>query len=298
MPTPLPTPEKDAFIAIVNAAPYPGGPREAARLQTILVNYEDIFTAICRQLSLFVTNNAYLMEAMRVFTDANLVAVGIWNAKLADPGGGIQPVCIINSTISTNVQLIPSSNKVLAIIGTCSLAEVSLAPSTIVNELYIGPGSELKYVLGNTSNALIKMITLPFLRNTPSSLFAVAFGTQINSVNVDYGSYFGGYTNIDPATPCATPVTGATIGTVTHNTVPITWAPPATDYLFINIYYRKKGALDWIPGTDSMGTFNGNTGYTFNSLLPDTVYEFRIIVVCKNGGWSTPVVKEAQTTCC
>jgi hypothetical protein len=243
MPTPLPQPEKDAFIAIVNAAPYPGGPREAARLQTILVNYEDIFTAICRQLSLFVTNNAYLVEAMKVFTDADLIAVGIWNGKLTDPGGGVEPICIINSTISTTLQLTPSADKVLAIIGTSSITQVTFAASTIINDLYIGPGSELKYAVGTAGDVLIKMITLPFLRNTPSTLFAVAFGTPVNSVKVDYGSYYGGYTNIDPAVPCGTPVTGLTVGTVTHNTVPLTWTPPVSDFLFINHILPEEGSV-------------------------------------------------------
>lgn len=297
MPTPLPSQEKNDFIAIVQAAPYPGGPKEAERLVTLLVNYEDVVIAICRQLPLFAANSTYLKTAIAVFDDNQLQVVGIYNNKILVPPLA-DPILVINSTITEIVLTTSPNYKALTILGKTAIERITVDTNTTVNEIYIGPDTEVKWLNGAASGAIVNTIWLPFLRTTPSRLLGVANNSIINQIVLEPGSYFGGYAKEDPALPCNSPVTNLAASNVTHNAVSLTWTAPQVDSLFTNIYYRQIGFNDWIPADDAIGIFNGDTGYTFNSLQPDTKYEFRVIVICKNGGWSAPADVSAQTICC
>lgn len=297
MPTPLPPQEKADFIAIVQAAPYPGGPKEAERLAIVLVNYEDVVMAICRQLPLFAANNTYLKSALAVFDDNQLQAVSIYNNKILVPPLA-DPILVVDSTITEIVLNTSPTYKALTILGKSSIERITVAASTNVNEIYIGPETEVKWLDGSATGAIVNTIWLPFLRNTPSRLLGVSNNSIINQIVVEPGSYFGGYAKEDPAATCSSPVTNLVAGTITHNAVSLSWTPPQADALFTNIYYRQYGFNDWIPADDATGIFNGDIGYTFNSLKADTKYEFRVIVICKNGGWSAPADVSAQTICC
>lgn len=296
MPTPIPIGEKDAFIAIVQAAPYPGGQQEAYRLQSVLVNYEDIPVAIGRELPLFASNNGYLTAAMAVFTDSALQAVGIYNAKtgttLADA------VMIINSTYTGTVTL--SAKTVipgLTILGTSTVNRVTLATNINLSNLYIGPGSILNIVDSSVAGAFINNIWLPYLKSTPSILKTAVNGSQIGNIEIDEGSYYGGQSYVPESGSCSMPVTDLVVGIITHNTLSLTWTNPE-EYLFINVYYRKKGSNVWLQATDVTGNFDGATGYTFNTLESETDYEFQVIVTCVNGILSNPTEVSGNTTCC
>ena len=234
MPTPIPQTEIDDFFRIVSAAPYPGGPIEADLLVPILVNYEDVFTAICRQLSLFATNNAYLTEALKVFDQTELLNAGIWNGQTYTNPPSSDPVAIINTTVTGVTPVSFTTQKYVVLLGSSSVDNIDIAAGFTVDEMYVGPNCSVGFVYAAKTDTIIKMVTLPFLRNMPSKLDAIEFGSVVNSINVETGSYFGGFMKSDPNQICAQPISGLTVGTVTHNTVPLTWTPPTTDYLFIN----------------------------------------------------------------
>lgn len=306
MPTPLPSGEKAAFIAIVNVAPYPGGANEAARLQTILNNYEDIIVAITRQLTLFESNNSYLINAITCFNDNQMQLVGIWVNKDSTTPPLTNPVLIVNSTIDL-VNIAPTSPpqyNALCILGPSLVKDIVLAAGIELNELYIGPGATVDVADGSMAIAsppsspptIIGKIYLPFVRSTPSSLNAVKYLSVVNQVVVEPGSYYGGVQATDPNLTCTETVSGISAQEITKDSVYVSWTAPDS-YLFINTSYKKSNSKVWIPVTDETGEFNGDIGFVFRHLEPDTFYDVRIAVQCLNGGWSFNSIT-FQTVCC
>lgn len=306
MPTPLNPNEKNSFILLVQAAPFPGGPFEASRLEDILNNYEDIYTAVMRELELFATNNAYLTQAMACFNDTQLQAVGIWNNKTISSPPLTDPVLIVNSTITDLVIITASSPVVdqnLAILGNSFISRIVLTDYANLQEIWIGPGVTVDGADSSRTGAIINTITLPFLRSTPSRLNFAVYGSQINQVNVSDGSFYGNQSNDDADSTCASVITDLAVQYFTRNTVQLTWTPPSlqsppADYLFINTYYRIKGSNTWILADEDVGLFNGETGFTFTQLEKGTKYEIEVIVTCLDGGLSTPATIEVDTSCC
>ncbi len=307
MPVNLNPNEKAAFIALTQAAPYPGGPFEAERLQDILNTYDDIYTAIMRQLTLFNTNNAYLTEAMAIFNDTLLQSVGIWNNKTISSPPLTDPVLITNSTITDWPVLITASSppisQYLAILGNSRISEVTVTSYANLLELYIGPSVIVDLADATQPGALINTIWLPYEKSQPSRLNAAVYNSRINEFKIDEGSFFGGYTNDDPDATCASVVTDLAVAYFTRNTVQLTWTPPSlqsppASYLFINTYYRTKGSNVWILAGDDIGYFNGDSGFTFTQLERGTKYEVEVIVTCLNGGLSDPAMIDVDTSCC
>lgn len=306
MPTALPSGEKAAFIAIVNVAPYPGGANEAARLQTILNTYEDIPTAITRQLPLFESNNSYLINAITVFNDNMMQTAGIWVNKDPTIGPLTNPVLIINSTINlvNIVALSPPIYNSLCILGPSLVKDIVLAAGVELNELYIGPGATVD--VADSSNAVVSppnspptiigKIYLPFEKSTPSNLNAIKYLSVVNQVIVDPGSYYGGVQASDPDLACAETVSGISAQEITKNSVFVSWTPPTT-YLFINTSYKKSNSKVWVEATEDIGDFSGDSGFVFRDLESDTFYDVRIAVQCLNGGWSFQTIS-FQTVCC
>jgi hypothetical protein len=303
MPTQIPGGEKTAFIAIVAQV----DPYEATRLSTLLHNYEDIVPiAIGRQITAFANNNDYLLSALSVFTDANLVAVGIYNNKTGSTRL-TDPVFISNSTYTGGIVLDivsspPANIPVLLILGNSSVDSVSFAAATRIKNIIVGPGSSVGYINSSASGAYIGLISLLFYDNAPSRLGFIVFGSNYGSVTAAEGSYYGGVKNI-PTGSCATDVTDLATGNVVHNSVQLTWTNPGlfsppVKYLSQNVSYRKKGSNVWLAADASTGLFDGDSGYTFNSLDEDTFYEFKVSVTCVNGATSAGVVVSIQTSCC
>ncbi len=304
MPTPLPPLEKSNFIDIVRAF----SAYEADRLLSVLNNYEDVYTAIMRQLYVFAAENAYLTEAISVFTLASLNAVGIWvgatatSPPLSPPLS--DPVLIINSPsftggvyITTTVSS-PPIYRALVILGDSRIDSITLDADTTLSELFIGPGSTVDLLDSTQSLAITGTVYLPFLKSTASSLKAAKFGSIINSFVKDPRSYFGGFTDEDPSAACALAVSSLTISLITANNATLAWVPNMGGWLFINVYYRISGSNDWIQATTETGIFKDDTGYTFTNLKEDTNYEFMVQVICNNGGRSAEVTVTGKTECC
>lgn len=306
MPVQIPLNEKNNFIALVEVAPYPGGAMEADRLRSILVYYDDIVTAIYRQLDLFAANSAYLTQGLDCFDNAQMQAVGIWFNYTTSSPPLTDPVLIANSTIHNDIIISADSPPVyttLAIIGNSFVDRVLLSSGASLNELYIGPGSTVDKLNAAATSAIVNTIWLPFAKSTPSKLNVAEYNSIVGQFVIEEGSYFGGFSNKDPESSCATPVTDLTYGIINHDTIQITWTPPDMQsppyaYLFINTYYRLKGSQVWLKADEAVGFFNGESGFTFKRLKCDTTYEFRVAVTCNNGGVANSDVLTIATTGC
>lgn len=303
MPTPIPGVEKQNFIALVEVAPLPGGPIEASRLEDILVNYEDIPTAIGRQLLLFASNNAYLKECMSVFDDAELQNAGIYNNKnVVIAPFPTDPYLIINSTYSGTIA-ISQDNIGLVILGKSYVSRVELDDSVILYNLFIGPGSTVDVLdsAGTVYPGLVQKLWLPFANNQASALNSAVFGSRVGSVIQDAGSYYGGMDQNDPQLPCAIPVTNLATGEITYNSITLDWTPPASGYVFLDTYWKRTDSAEWLRPTDDMIgfiTFSGDPyGFVFSGLSADTNYDFKVDVRCNNGGVASTTIS-AKTVCC
>lgn len=301
MPTPIDPTEKTNFIALVTVAPQPGGPREASRLQDILNDYENITTAIGRELSLFSTANAYLIECMAVFNDTQLQNVHIYNNKVdsptASPGN---PQLICNSTFTGTTTIGANSNG-LCLLGGTAIKRIQLSPNVNLQNLYIGPGVTVDVLDASASGAFVSNIWLPFANNTASSLNSVVYGSGIGNVQIEEGSFYGGQDQNDPQLACAKAVTDLLASNITHNSIDVTWTPAASGWLFLTLSYKKASSSVWIAAGEAIGgysiTSGAPTGYTFRELESDTWYNFKVAVRCNNGGLAVTEVT-AQTVCC
>lgn len=299
--TPIPGGEKTAFINLVTVAPAPGGPFEASRLQSIMNNYEDVYTAINRELSLFSTANAYLTEAMAVFTDASLRNVFIFNQKNDSPTASpVNPQLISNSTF-TGTATVTANASGLSLLGNTNVRRLQLSANVNLQNLYIGPGCTLDVLDASASGAFVSNIWLPFANNTQSKINSVVFGSGVGALHIEEGSYFGGQNQDDPDLTCAKPVTNLVAGNITNNSIDLTWTPAASGWLFLNLYYKESSSSIWISAGDAIGgyaiTSGAPTGYTFRELKADTWYDFMVSVRCNNGGMANTTVT-AHTVCC
>ena len=293
-PTPIPDDQKAAFIALVSVAPRPGGPQEADRLEDILNNFEDISTAIGRQLSLFSSNNAYLSECMAVFApnDSDLQAVGIYVNK-SDVGDVDNPVLVINSAaglITMDDADIPGAGLINSSADEINVRGIALP------YLYV-ESSQVNVLAANGQGSSIGWLTMPFYKKV-AAINSVADGSVIDNTRIDPRNTFGGNQTVDPTQDCAKPVTALTTSNLTHNSITINWTlPDGGGYLFLNVYFKVTGTPAWVPIDDTTGSFIDDTGYLFNNLAPDTMYDFRVSVTCNNGGVAPTDVSD-QTTCC
>lgn len=293
MPTALPSGEKSAFIALINTQ----NPIEAALITPLLNNYEDIVPiGIARQLGVFADNPAFLKEAMAVFTDAALVAVGIYNNK-SNSSLVTNPSLLVSSHFTAGISF--TANQIgFGLLGSSTVNSVTVATGIYLQNLIIGPGSTLDILDVTAEGAFISSIGIMFAYSTPGFLNVLKYGSHYGDVYTSPGSYFGGIQNIDPNATCAAgPVTGLTASNITHDSILITWVPPSSGYIFLNVQYKKSDSQVWIPATFETGDFIKNTGYVFRGLDADTYYDFRIQTICNNGG-TTYATTSSKTICC
>jgi hypothetical protein len=303
MPTQIAPAEKAAFIALVEIAPFPGGPLEASRLQDVLVYYTDIPTAIGRQLELYASNNAYLKECMAVFDDTELQNANIYNNKYNSPVAPFNDaVMIINSTYDGIIGLTAHANG-FTLLGHSYVSRLELDDGVILQNLYIGPGSTLDVLdsAGTLYAGAVLNIWLPFANNTASALNSAVFGSVIGAVHLTKGSFYGGLDQNDPQLPCAIPVTSLYTSGITHDSITLNWTPPASGYLFLDVFYKRTDSAPWLqPKPDMIGfiTFSGEVyGFVFSGLEADTSYDFKVSVRCNNGGLANETMT-ASTVCC
>lgn len=306
MATPIPSAYKDAFIALIQVT----NEYAALRCADLVNNYEDIPIGLGYVLNPIEANPAYLNELLNCFPDVReLNAVGIYynqdNADIQNvtySGINIFCNCNLSGGISVGFMDSPPASPPVTSVASIWLANttsvtqgITVNSGFVLNILYMGSGSSVDVLDSSASGSAVATLTLMNVKTNPSSLSQIKTGSNIGRVEIQTGAIFGGIGFDAPDSSCAQPVTNLAVGNVTHNTVPLTWTNPST-YLFINIYYRKQQAPNWIPATDKDGDFVGQTGYTFRTLLPDTNYEFSVVVTCKNGGLSPREIVTAQTT--
>lgn len=304
MPTPLIPSEKAAFVALVKVAPRPGGPTEAMRLAStdFFNNYEDIPYALQRQLDLFAGEPSYLNTCMSVFTDANLLAAGIYNGATV-PSGATNPRVVINSTI--NVISITSNQPLLLILNS-SVGRINMTFGVYLTFIYMS-GSVTDLVNANFSSAFIGQIYIKNVNNNPSTLKGVMMGSlmggMINQILPDPGVTYGGVVVYDPDNACANQISNLNAGDITHNSVTLMWNLPPNpswsyaSFLFLYIYYKLENASGWIRVDNTQGDFIQQVGFVFRYLQSDTRYDFMVTLVCTNGGTNSEHVI-AQTVCC
>lgn len=279
MPTPLPSLEKAAFINIVKVA----APQEGVRLPAILNNYEDIVTAIGRSGPLFEENNSFLLEAIGCFSsDAALNTVGIYRNGTTTTL--VNPAMLINYHVTTSISF-TANTTFLTIFGTSTVKLISVSASVKLGNMYVGPGATVDGFDSSASGASVGVITLASARSQNATLNYATLGSRMGGVDIMGGSYFGGMQSIDPTAACAIPVTGLQAFNVTKNSIKLLWTPPTSGYLFINIYIRKNGESVWNKITSSaQGDYISNVGFLFKNLEEDTYYDFKVDVICNNGG--------------
>lgn len=290
MPTPLPGGEKTAFINIVKVV----NPLEVPVLTSIMNNYEDVATAIGRSIVHFGRNNAFLMQALGAITsDAALNAVGIYrNAGLASL---MDAKMAINFNVTTAITITASVDSV-AIIGNSSIKKIILNTGVNVKYLYIGPGSTVDIVDATAAGASINYINLVSGKGLVATLRMAELGSQLGDINVDYGSYFGGFKSTDPGLACANPVTNLAFVKATNNRGVLVWTKPAA-WLLIDVFFRLSQAPSWTPVKDEHGNYNGDDAFVFSNLEKDTYYDFKVVVTCLNGGQAETIIT-GQTVCC
>ena len=294
MPTLIPNIEKQAFIAIVAVR----NPNEALRLQSVLNYYEDVPIAIGRQQEDFAYNNGYLTAAMNTLNNINLQAAGVYYQQQLSAPLSTPPVMWINSNTNAGI-VIASSPPGFAVLGSSNINKITLDPYVVIPGLYIGPGSIVDVLDGTATGSIVNYLILPFARSTPATLNTAKFGTTIGSVQVADGSYFGGYQDDDANSLCF-PVTNMQATEITKNGVLVSWTPPVSSsppILFIETSYRKTGSKVWIPVDETIGDYQGLSGFAFRCLEPDTWYDIQATVQCGNGGYSFNQIT-IQTTCC
>ena len=272
--------QKTAFLALVNAAPIPGGPFEASVLASILVYYSDIPRAISREIDLFKDNNSYLTEAMACFAanDNDLQAAGIYVGKsgvnLSDP------VMIINSDY-TGIVTLDTNSTGLAILGNSTVKRIQINTNIDLQNIYVGPGCSIDLVDASATSAFVNSIWLKFSKNTASSLNGAVYGSEIGQVQVDPGSYYGGVDYIDPQATCSEPVTYLTAGSITHNSITLVWQPPANGYIFLEVYYKKANSAVWKLVDDSVGGYINTAGY-FTGFVLGFMRRYPLLLPGKN----------------
>lgn len=291
MPTTIPSGEKNAFIAIVNAV----NPQEALRLATVMVFYEGIPEVIGRQQDAYAANLAYLTECMNTLNNTALLTAGVYYSQTTNTPA-VNPLIWINSTALGNISITVNTPG-LAIYGKSSVNAIVLAASVQLQHLYIAPGSTVDKLDSTATGAAVNNVYIDFARSTPGSLNVVRFGSTVGNIQVTPGGYYGGVEAVDPANVCNNPVTGMNAMEPTKNSVLIQWTPPASGFTTIDVFFRKSNSKPWILATQEDGDFVDYTGFVFRNLETDTFYDFRASVVCNNGGISDMVIT-TQTVCC
>lgn len=294
MPTPIQAPDKAAFIALVNVR----NAQEALRLQTVLVNYEDVPTAIGRQLEVFAQNPQYLFEVMATLSNAAaLITAGVYNSLATYNSNVNNPVLIISTSFSSGITVTVDSPGIM-VLGNSAISKVTVATTKRLDNLYIGPGAVVGQLDSTATDAFATRIHIKNYKNVIGKLLSIKYGSHIGNVLVDPGAFFGGTSAINPLAACAIPATSLAANAITTNSIQLDWVNPGGAYLFVTLFYKLKGAAVWIEATEADGDFLGTNGFIFRDLADNTYYEFKVEITCNNGGVSAPVTLTSKTVCC
>ncbi len=287
MPTQIPPGEKAAFLDIINIR----NSNEVSTIDAFLVNYEDILLAINYLLIPFSSYPNYLKESLLVFTDSELVNVGILVDK-DEVALVTNPVLLLNTTTTAGI-LIDTNQDTLYIFGDSNVDVLNIDSLIHLKSLLITSGAIVNLADASLQDSTINLINIKTYRNLGGNLNLIINNSGIGQVNVDEGSFFGGYGEINPALPCALPVTNLTATGMTPTSITIGWTLP-TPYLFVNVYYRLFNDGNYLEPTS--GIWSKDEGFTFTNLIPNTKYDFKVTITCKNGGTSDSTYLTESTT--
>lgn len=290
MPTPIPAPEKTAVLDRIKVL----DPVEADKLNTELVNYEDVLTMVGRSLPVFEYKNSYLIEVISQLNQNQLNAVGIYY-NINGPIGN-DPRLIIDCTVTGGATTITAASLGLGIFGNSVVDLITVSAGIVLRDLWIAPGSKLVELDATAAGAFVNTVFIRNLRSAPAELSSIKFGSGVGSVKVDKGAIFGGIQSVTPGAVCAIPVTNLAASDVTYNTVKLSWTAPAGNYLVLNVYYKKTESGVWLLASEKVGDFITD-GFIFRSLEKETKYDFKVSVTCTNGGIADATLSQV-TTCC
>lgn len=299
--TPIVSGQKTAFIALVNTV----DPNLALRMVDILNYYSDIPTAIGYQLDFHAANPRYLWECMNCFSanDSDMRAAGIYNNNTLS-SGITDAVMFVNFIASGTVTydgdtlFFPS----MIVMGNSQIGSIVTPSGTILEYLYIGPGSTVNIFDSTATNSFVNHVYIDFAKSAPGALNAIAFGSGVGSpVVVQDGAYYGGVTTNNPIATCALAVTDLQASDITKDSILLSWVAPESGYTQIVLNYKKINSGTWIEVGPADGdwiyTGGAPTGFVFRNLESQTYYNFEVAVTCNNGGVATSVIN-AETICC
>jgi hypothetical protein len=288
----IPQNEKNAFLSVVKASP--NGLALADVLNTTMNYYSDIPGAIVAQLRLYAENNSYLLQAITCFNDNQMLSVGIYVNK--NSSAIYNPLFVINSTIGTVfiTENSPVTYLALGVFGPTTIQVLSLTPGATLNELIMGPGTTIEQLNGSavsspaSSPNIVNQISLWYGKPGPSAINSITYGSVVNFVNVEQGSYYAGVSE-NPDVTCTATVTNLQATNATLNSIYLSWtlpnvASPWQPYLFVNVYFRLSNTFPWTLATTANGQFMGDVGFLFTGLDIDTFYQFNVCCTCPNGG--------------
>lgn len=312
MPTPIPQQYIDNFLAIVKAVSY----SKWQQILPNLVNYEDIADALGVLLSEIDGNPPLLTELMDSFpVQAPLNAVGIYvGLNLTSPPtvlnitySGTNFLINCNLAAGVSVGFIPSpppSPVITSVIGVVLLNSTIIAGGVTVNSgftlfyLYLGSGTSLDYLDSTQTGSFTNQININNYNSNPATLGAILINSNYANLIISDGAIFGGVTTYPLDNTCNGMITGLLVANPpspasSHNTIGLIWTPPTGNYIGISVWYKLTQSPEWILANTDNGDFiwaSVIVGFTFRNLLPDTSYDFGVIVTCNDGG-NGPMIK-------
>jgi hypothetical protein len=103
------------------------------------------------------------------------------------------------------------------------------------------------------------------------------------------------YTINLPDTTAPQPISGLTAGTVTSNSIPVSWTlSPSNDVANYEVAYSSDGGNQFTVASALVNA--SSTSYTVNGLNSSTAYVIRVVAIDGAGNRSTPVTVNATTS--
>lgn len=300
--TPIPQSYIDNFTAIVQVVDY----NSAALFPSYLVNYEDLASALGTQRENFEKNYLYLKECIACFPDsAPLQAVGIYvdiaDTDLAITYNGVNILinCQYSGTVTVGspTSTCPPSFTTASVVlwNGSTISHLSMNAGFELKKVYVGSGCSITNVDSTNTGSYIDTIAIRNVNNNPATVSWVQANSYFGTVVTDMGANYGGERDVTVGGGCSNNVTSLRAATPTMNTIPLTWAPPSSNLLYVIVSYKLTGDKSWTRATPQNGFWQSLSGFTFTGLMPDTSYTFMVQCVCVNGIISSGVTITVQT---
>lgn len=189
---------------------------------------------------------------------------------------------VADTTAPANVTNLVTSN--ITATGTTLTWTASTSSDTVGYDIYNG-ATLITTVTGTTYNAtgLTQGTAYTFTVKAKDGAGNIATGTSVN------------VTTTVPDTTPPNPVTSLAIGTVTSNSVPVTWTlSSSNDVVNYEVAYSSDGGNQYTVASALVNA--SSTAYTVDGLNPSTAYIIRVVAIDGAGNRSTPVTVNATTS--